>query len=189
MTEYYTPEGYSVTPFLSETRVTEFRSAPELGSAIEPGKKYLAVFETNKGRLVFELYPDQTPVTINSFVNLIRHHYYDGIKFHRVIENFMAQTGDPTGTGMGGPGYRFEDEFDSSLRHRGKGVLSMANAGPGTNGSQFFITFTDTPWLDGRHSVFGRTIEGLEVLDTLVRIEPGRGGTPDFIERAYVLEK
>ncbi|WP_041230805.1 peptidylprolyl isomerase [Deinococcus peraridilitoris] len=189
MSDYTIPEGYQLTPFLSEERQTRFASAPELGQGIQPGKAYLAIFETNKGRLVMELTPDQTPVTVNSFVYLIRHHYYDGIVFHRVIHDFMAQTGDPTGTGTGGPGYRFEDEFTRELRHDQKGVLSMANAGPRTNGSQLFITFGPTPHLDGRHTVFGRVIEGLDILDKLTRIQPGYPGTPDRIERAYVVEK
>jgi cyclophilin family peptidyl-prolyl cis-trans isomerase len=185
----YIPAGYSLTPAFSEKRQTEF-SAP--GQAIEMGKSYMAVFETNKGRMVLELYAAQTPKTVNSFVWLLRHKYYDGIVFHRVLEDFMAQTGDPTGTGRGGPGYRFGDEFVPDLRHRGKGILSMANAGPGTNGSQFFITFLDTPHLDGRHSVFGKVVEGLDVLDRLQRIDPSRpsfGVQPDRIERAYVVEK
>jgi cyclophilin family peptidyl-prolyl cis-trans isomerase len=190
----YIPAGYTLTPALSETRQTEFSAA---GQGIEPGKSYAAVLETNKGRMVLELYAAQTPKTVNSFVWLLRHKYYDGIVFHRVLDGFMAQTGDPTGTGRGGPGYKFADEFVSDLRHRGKGILSMANAGAGfdgkgTNGSQFFITFLDTPHLDGKHSVFGKVVEGLDVLDKLQRIDPSRpsfGVQPDHIERAYVVEK
>lgn len=163
-----------------------------MGDGIEPGKQYQAIFETNKGRLVIELYAEQVPVTVNNFVHLIRNHYYDGIVFHRVLDGFMAQTGDPTGTGSGGPGYNFEDEFDATLRHTDKGVLSMANRGPNTNGSQIFITFLATPWLDGKHAVFGKVIEGLDVLDKLQRIDPGRPSAfiqPDRIERAYVVER
>jgi cyclophilin family peptidyl-prolyl cis-trans isomerase len=185
----YIPAGYTLTPALSETRRTEFNAA---GQGIEAGKSYAAVLETSKGRMVLELYAAQTPKTVNSFVWLLRHKYYDGIVFHRVLDGFMAQTGDPTGTGRGGPGYKFADEFVPELRHRGKGILSMANAGPGTNGSQFFITFLDTPHLDGRHSVFGKVVEGLDVLDKLQRIDPSRpsfGVQPDRIERAYVVEK
>lgn len=184
----YIPAGYTLTPTLSEDRKTRFPRPPELGDGIEPGKHYQAVFETSKGRLVMELYADDTPVTVNSFAYLIRHHYYDGIVFHRVIDGFMAQVGDPTGTGTGGPGYTFEDEF-THHQHSGKGVLSMANAGPSTNGSQIFITFSATPHLNGRHTVFGRVTEGLEVLDQLKRIQPGQPGTPDRIERAYLVEK
>jgi peptidylprolyl isomerase/peptidyl-prolyl cis-trans isomerase B (cyclophilin B) len=141
--------------------------------------------------MVAELYADQTPRTVNSFVWLARHHYYDGILFHRVLEGFMAQTGDPTGTGTGGPGYKFEDEFRPDLRHTGKGTLSMANAGPGTNGSQIFITFMATPHLDDRHTVFGKVVEGVEVLDKLTRVDPQRpgGATPDRMERVYIVEK
>ncbi len=185
----YSREGYQAVPELSSERKTSFRAA---GTAIDTEKSYLAVIETSQGRMVAELYADQTPITVNNFVWLARHHYYDGIVFHRVLDGFMAQTGDPTGTGRGGPGYSFEDEFKPNLRHRGKGILSMANAGPGTNGSQFFITFLDTPHLDGRHSVFGRVIEGLEVLDKLQRIDPQRpkpGVEPDRIEALYILEK
>jgi cyclophilin family peptidyl-prolyl cis-trans isomerase len=189
MSDYFIPAGYTLTPFLSDDRQTQFSSA---GEGIAPGKRYAAVVETTKGRMVLELYADQTPKTVNSFVWLARHHYFDGIVFHRVLEGFMAQTGDPTGSGRGGPGYKFEDEFDPSLRHRGKGVLSMANAGPGTNGSQFFITFVDTPHLDGRHSVFGKVVDGVEVLDKLQRIDPSRpsfGVQPDSMTRVHIVEK
>lgn len=189
-TDLYHAEGFTPTPELSGERQTRFPAAPELGDGIDPGKSYRAVMETSKGRLVIDLFADDAPVTVNSFAYLLRHHYYDGIKFHRVIDGFMAQGGDPTGTGTGGPGYKFEDEFvGNPHRHDGKGVLSMANAGPGTNGSQFFITFGPTPHLDGRHTVFGRVVEGLDVLDRLTRIQPGMPGTPDVIERAYLVEK
>jgi len=117
-----------------------------------------AVFETNKGTIRLDLTPDKTPVTVANFVNLIQRGFYNGLKFHRVIENFMIQGGCPEGRGTGGPGYRFEDEFDDSLRHDGPGVLSMANAGPGTNGSQFFITHVPTDWLNDKHSVFGKVV-------------------------------
>ena len=189
-TDQYRADGFTPTPELSSERQTRFAAAPELGEGIEPGKRYRAVLETSKGRIVLDLFADDAPVTVNSFAYLLRHHYYDGIKFHRVIDGFMAQGGDPTGTGTGGPGYKFEDEFAGNPhRHDGKGVLSMANAGPGTNGSQFFITFTATPHLDGRHTVFGRVVEGMDVLDRLTRIQPGMPGTPDIIERAYLVEK
>jgi peptidylprolyl isomerase/peptidyl-prolyl cis-trans isomerase B (cyclophilin B) len=185
----YIPAGYTATPFLSDERMTAFKAA---GQATQPGKQYAVVFETTKGRLVLELYADQTPKTVNSFVWLVRHHYYDGIKFHRVLDGFMAQTGDPTGTGSGGPGYTFEDEFKPDLRHRGKGILSMANRGPATNGSQFFITFDSQPHLDGKHTVFGKVVEGADVLDKLQRINPGQpsfGVQADTIIRAHVVEK
>jgi len=114
-----------------------------------------AAMATSKGTINITLYPDQTPVTVASFVNLATNNFYDGLNFHRVIPNFMIQGGCPLGSGTGGPGYRFEDEFDPSLKHDAAGKLSMANAGPGTNGSQFFITHGPTPHLDGAHSVFG----------------------------------
>lgn len=191
MSDAYTdlPQGFTVTPELSAERQIRFNAAPELGDGIEPGKDYRAVLDTSKGRLIVDLFADDAPVTVNSFAYLLRHHYYDGIKFHRVIDGFMAQAGDPTGTGSGGPGYDFEDEFGSDHRHDGKGVLSMANRGPGTNGSQFFITFTATPHLNGKHTVFGRIVEGLDVLDRLTRIQPGYPGTPDVIEKAFLIER
>ncbi|MEZ4752835.1 MAG: peptidylprolyl isomerase [Bdellovibrionota bacterium] len=123
--------------------------------------------DTTKGNIKLELYGDKAPVTVGNFVNLINRGYYNGLVFHRVIADFMVQGGDPTGTGMGGPGYKFEDEFVSDLKHDGPGILSMANAGPGTNGSQFFITHVATPWLDGKHTVFGKVIEGQDVVDAI----------------------
>ena len=114
-----------------------------------------AVMKTSKGDIRLNLFPEQAPVTVANFVNLAKRGFYDGLRFHRVISDFMVQGGCPQGTGTGGPGYRFEDEFDPSLRHDRSGLLSMANAGPGTNGSQFFITHVPTPWLDDNHSIFG----------------------------------
>ena len=115
----------------------------------------VAVMETNKGTIRLDLYPEKTPVTVANFVNLVQRGFYDGLSFHRVINDFMVQGGCPQGTGTGGPGYRFADEFVPSLRHDAPGKFSMANAGPGTNGSQFFITHVPTPWLDDSHSIFG----------------------------------
>jgi peptidyl-prolyl cis-trans isomerase B (cyclophilin B) len=138
-----------------------------LASAASAADKLTATIQTSKGNIELELTPDKTPVTVANFVNLAQHGFYNGVAFHRVINEFMIQGGDPTGTGAGGPGYRFEDEFDPSLRHTGPGVLSMANAGPGTNGSQFFITHVATPWLDGKHSVFGKVIKGQEVVNSI----------------------
>ncbi len=126
-----------------------------------------AEIKTSKGTIEVALTPDKTPITVANFVNLAQKGFYNGVTFHRVIPDFMIQGGDPTGTGAGGPGYKFEDEFDPSLRHTGPGVLSMANAGPGTNGSQFFITHVATPWLDGKHSVFGRVTKGQDVVDAI----------------------
>lgn len=115
----------------------------------------VAVMETNKGTIRLDLYPDETPITVANFVNLAQRGFYDGLSFHRVIDDFMVQGGCPNGTGTGGPGYRFGDEFVHSLRHDAPGKFSMANAGPGTNGSQFFITHVPTPWLDNAHTIFG----------------------------------
>ena len=138
-----------------------------------------ADIETSKGNIILELYYEQAPTTVSNFVALAEGNhpvvddqhsgkpYYDGLKFHRVIENFMIQGGDPTGTGSGGPGYQFDDEFNDELKHDGPGILSMANAGPGTNGSQFFITHVETPWLDGKHSIFGKVNTGQEVVDNV----------------------
>jgi len=128
-----------------------------------------ATLNTTKGPIVIQLTPDKTPVTVANFVNLIKRGYYDGLSFHRVISNFMIQGGDPLGNGTGGPGYKFKDEFDPSLRHSGPGILSMANAGPGTNGSQFFITHGAQPHLDNRHSVFGKVIEGQDVVNKIAQ--------------------
>lgn len=134
---------------------------------IETDKTYRAVIETERGNIEIELYPQHAPRTVNNFVFLARDGFYDGVSFHRVIPNFMIQGGDPTGTGRGGPGYTFGDETrDNPLSHE-TGVISMANAGPNTNGSQFFITHAPQPHLDGRHTVFGRVIEGQDVVDSI----------------------
>lgn len=127
----------------------------------------VATFDTSKGKIRVELHDAKTPKTVANFEKLCAKKYYDGLKFHRVIDNFMIQGGCPQGTGSGGPGYQFEDEFDKTLKHDGPGVLSMANAGPNTNGSQFFITHVPCPHLDGRHSVFGKVLEGQDVVDSI----------------------
>ena len=163
------PEGFTQTPFLSPTQQQVFE-APE--QVLQENTDYQVIIETNKGSMIADLYEADVPITVNNFVFLALNHYYDGIVFHRVLEDFMAQTGDPTGTGTGGPGYKFEDEFVASLRHDSPGTLSMANSGANTNGSQFFITFEATPWLDDRHTVFGKVIQGEEVLDQLTRVDP-----------------
>lgn len=126
-----------------------------------------ATIKTNKGTIKLDLYDDKAPKTVENFETLAKKGFYDGLKFHRVIPDFMIQTGCPNGTGTGGPGYKFKDEFHKDLKHDGPGVLSMANAGPNTNGSQFFITHVATPWLDGKHSVFGRVTEGQDVVDSI----------------------
>ena len=123
-----------------------------------------ATFDTSRGPIKIELYPDKAPLTVANFVNLAKRGFYDGLGFHRVIPDFMIQGGCPEGSGRGGPGYKFEDETGNGVAHE-RGVLSMANAGPNTNGSQFFITHIATPWLDGKHTVFGKVVEGLEAVD------------------------
>jgi cyclophilin family peptidyl-prolyl cis-trans isomerase len=137
-------------------------------------KSYAAILQTDLGEIVIQLFADKVPLTVNNFVFLARAGFYDGVTFHRVIKDFMTQGGDPTGTGMGGPGYRFADEFHRDLRHDGPGILSMANAGPNTNGSQFFITHVATPWLDNKHAVFGKVVSGLDVLMSIPARDPGR---------------
>ncbi len=157
--------------------------------AIDNKKKYQATLHTEKGDIVLELFADKTPVTVNNFVFLSREGFYDGVIFHRVIENFMVQGGDPTGTGRGGPGYTFKDEFHPSLKHDKPGILSMANAGPGTNGSQFFITHVPTSWLDGKHSVFGQVVGGMDVLMSIPPRDPGRPEYPGVkINRVTITE-
>lgn len=131
---------------------------------IDSKKTYTATLHTDKGDITIHLHADKTPKTVNNFVFLAREGFYDGTIFHRVIKDFMVQGGDPTGSGRGGPGYHFADEFHPSLRHDQPGILSMANAGPGTNGSQFFITHVPTPWLDKKHSVFGHVTGGMNVV-------------------------
>jgi len=143
---------------------------------IDTSKKYVAIMETEKGSLVLELFAKDVPVTVNNFVFLATEGFYNGSTFHRVIPGFMVQGGDPTGTGRGGPGYEFEDEF-TDYKHVA-GALSMANKGPNTNGSQFFITFTPQHGLDGKHTVFGQLIEGMDVLDSLTPRDPNQN--PQF---------
>jgi len=128
----------------------------------------IANFDTSRGPIKIELYADKAPLTVANFVNLAKRGFYDGLNFHRVIADFMIQGGCPEGSGRGGPGYRFEDEANNGVRHD-RGVLSMANAGPNTNGSQFFITHVATPWLDGKHTVFGKVIEGLDTVDSVAQ--------------------
>jgi cyclophilin family peptidyl-prolyl cis-trans isomerase len=154
----------------------QYTAPPAL--TIDKTRKYTATFNTEKGEFVVELYADKTPVTVNNFVFLARDGFYDGVTFHRVIKGFMAQGGDPTGSGRGGPGYNFQDEFHPALRHNAAGILSMANAGPNTNGSQFFITHGPTPHLDNKHSVFGKVIEGLDVVLAIPERDPGSARQP-----------
>lgn len=154
----------------------QWSSPPRL--TIDPSASYQATIKTDSGDIVLDLWAEKAPNTVNNFVFLAEQGYYDGVIFHRVIDQFMAQTGDPTGTGTGGPGYKFGDEFHPELRHDGPGVLSMANAGPGTNGSQFFITHIATPWLDDKHSVFGKVAQGLDVLMAIPARDPSNPNAP-----------
>jgi cyclophilin family peptidyl-prolyl cis-trans isomerase len=145
---------------------------------VDAKKKYTATFKTDKGDIVVQLFADKVPTTVNNFVFLAREGFYDGTIFHRVIKDFMVQGGDPTGTGMGGPGYKFKDEFHPSLKHDQPGMLSMANAGPNTNGSQFFLTHVPTPWLDNKHSIFGKVTGGMDVLMSIPERDPRNTTAP-----------
>ena len=160
---------------------------PEM--ALKPDHDYHAVFVTERGNVRVRLFADEAPETVNNFVSLARDGYYNGTTFHRVIKDFMVQGGDPTGTGAGGPGYSISDEFHPGLRHDGPGILSMANAGPNTGGSQFFITHVATPWLDDRHAVFGEVVEGMEVVNAIKERDPQRAREPgEAIERVEIEE-
>lgn len=146
---------------------------------IDPNKRYQATFHTSKGDFTAELFASQAPITVNNFVTLARDGFYNGTTFHRVIRGFMAQGGDPTGTGTGGPGYQWNDEPGAlALPHDSAGILSMANAGRNTNGSQFFITFAPTPHLNGKHAVFGRIVSGMDVVNSLRERDPQRDRQP-----------
>ena len=135
-------------------------------------------FTTNKGVFVAEMFEDKAPLTTKNFIELVEKGFYDGIIFHRVIDGFMIQGGDPTGTGMGGPGYKIKDEFGEGLKHDDEGILSMANAGPNTGGSQFFITLAPTPWLSGHRAIFGNDVEGVAVVRLIGVVPPGVRGRP-----------
>ncbi len=152
--------------------------------AAEPGKQApaklnsLAVFETSKGKFTVELFEDKSPITAKNFIDLANKGFYNGQIFHRVIDNFMIQGGDPQGNGTGGPGYSIPDEFHPSLKHSGAGLLSMANRGPNTGGSQFFITLVPTPWLDNKHAIFGQVTAGLDVVQTIGKVKTGSQDRP-----------
>ncbi len=164
------------------------RPTPPRGS-LDLTRSYSARFKTERGEIVTELFAADAPLTVENFVNLARAGFYDATTFHRVIPGFMAQGGDPTGTGTGGPGYKFGDELSTKRRHDGPGVLSMANAGPNTNGSQFFLTFGPTPHLDGRHTVFGRVTSGMDVLRSIRERDPQRDPKPgDRIDTIEIQE-
>lgn len=157
----------------------------------EAPRRPVAVFSTNMGQFKAELYTDLAPVTAGNFIDLARRGFYNGVIFHRVIDRFMIQGGDPTGTGTGGPGYKIEDEFGPGLAHDAPGVLSMANAGPNTGGSQFFITLVPTPWLDGKHAIFGRIVEGMDVVEAIGHVETAQGDRPvkDVVMQSVVVEE
>lgn len=170
----------------------QFDSAPAM--EISEDKNYKAIIEMENGsEIVVELFAKEAPVTVNNFVFLAKQGYYDGVTFHRVIPGFMAQGGDPTGTGTGGPGYRFDDEFHPNLRHSSPGMLSMANAGVqagrGTNGSQFFITFVPTPHLDDHHSVFGKVVGGMDVVNGITVRDPMSSSTPGDAMKTVRIEE
>jgi cyclophilin family peptidyl-prolyl cis-trans isomerase len=169
------------------TQSKQWSKPPEL--VIDPKKTYTATLHTEKGDIRLQLFAGKAPKTVNNFVFLSRQGFYDGTFFHRVIANFMAQGGDPTGTGTGGPGYKFADEFSPSLRHDKPGVLSMANAGPNTNGSQFFITHVPTPWLDDHHTIFGQVIDGMDVLLAIPVRDPKKVDAPAIHIQLVTIEE
>ncbi len=176
-----TGEDFPPMPENPADRNQMYSEPPEM--QIDPNESYVATISTAKGDIIIELFADKAPNTVNNFVFLARQGFYDGTTFHRVIKDFMAQAGDPTGTGTGGPGYTFPDEFHPDLRHDQPGILSMANSGADTNGSQFFITYAPTPWLDDKHSVFGRVVAGMDVLSSVSLRDPASATTPgDVIE-------
>ena len=167
------------TPSLLTAGDRTFKQYPQPPlMTIDPAAGYTAIISTNKGVITLELFASEAPITVNNFVFLVEEGFYKGIIFHRVIPDFMIQGGDPTGTGSGGPGYRFEDEIDSSLVFDGAGILAMANAGPNTNGSQFFITTLPQPHLNGRHTIFGRVLQGQEVAEAISRVHTNRNDRP-----------
>ena len=164
------------TPTVGEKAITQYSSPPAM--SIDAAKSYTATFKTNHGEITIELFASDAPVTVNNFIFLAKENFYDGVIFHRVIDGFMIQGGDPTGTGTGGPGYRFQDEFVPSLTFAEPGLLAMANSGPGTNGSQFFITVTPTPHLTGKHTIFGKVTDGYDVVKTISKVNTGPRDKP-----------
>ena len=164
-----------------------YRTPPS--NVLQAGKQYTAVIRTERGDMTVELFADKAPMTVNNFVYLALQGFYDDTTCHRVIKNFMVQAGDPTGTGRGGPGYRFGDEFHPSLRFDRQGLLAMANAGPGTNGSQFFVTHVPTDWLNNKHTIFGQVTAGEDVLFAIRERDPMRDPKPgDKIVRIDIYE-
>ncbi|WP_229671054.1 peptidylprolyl isomerase [Deinococcus aquiradiocola] len=199
------PAGFTLVPFVSAQPVHKFTSEP--ARTLKDGVDYYALIDTSKGQILTDLYEGKTPVTVNNFVTLARNHYYDGILFHRVLDGFMGQTGDPNTLdaakketwGQGGPGYSFPDEIRQSLKFDAPGELAMANSGPNTNGSQFFITFAPADFLDGKYNLFGKVVKGEDVLAKLTRTAnpdqstgqevPIEGATPDKILSVRILSK
>lgn len=197
------PAGYTLVPFLTDKPVREFKTEPEM--ALQDGKDYYALFDTNKGQILVDLFEQETPVSVNNFVTLARNHFYDGTRFHRVIDGFMAQGGDPNSVdeskkeswGQGGPGYQFPDEIRSKLNFDSAGMLAMANSGPNTNGSQFFITFAPADFLNGHYNLFGKVVNGDDNLAKLTRTAtssqagetPIAGAVPDKVLSVRILTK
>ncbi|HEX9892039.1 MAG TPA: peptidylprolyl isomerase [Actinomycetota bacterium] len=175
-------------PAAADEEKKMYDKAPDM--QIDPKKSYRAEMKTSCGTIVLDLFADKAPVTVNSFVFLAKEGFYDGLVFHRVIAAFMNQGGDPKGDGTGGPGYQFEDEFDPSLRFDGPGWLAMANSGPGTNGSQFFITAAPTPHLNDMHTIFGKVVEGQDVQETINALptQADRPTEPVYIEKITISE-
>lgn len=168
-------------------RTDQWSQPPAL--QIDSKVSYTAVLQTDNGDITLQLFADKAPSTVNNFIFLARQNFYDGTVFHRVIADFMVQGGDPTGTGRGGPGYRFGDEFHPTLRHDKPGVLSMANAGPNTNGSQFFITHVPTPWLDNKHTVFGQVTHGMDVVMSIPPRDPQNKNAPAIHIQSITIEE
>ncbi len=170
------------------TKTQRWSSPPDM--IIDPEKEYKAILHTENGDIIINLFEKNAPKTVNNFVFLSREGFYKDTIFHRVIMNFMAQAGDPTGTGSGGPGYTFKDEFHEDLKHNKPGIVSMANAGPNTNGSQFFITHVPTAWLDGKHAVFGEVEDGMDVVFSIPPRDPNNPEYPGVvIESVEIIEE
>ncbi len=166
------PDDQWATFIADEKKLRDLPSYEAPPMTIDPEKIYLASVDTDKGTFVLELYPQSAPLTVNSFIFLANEGWFEGVTFHRVIDGFVAQTGDPTGTGRGGPGYTIPTEIDPNLKHDGAGWVAMANSGPDTNGSQWYITYAAQPDLDGNYTIFGKVIEGMEVVESLTRRDP-----------------
>ena len=165
------------------------QTGPPTGD-LDTSKDYSAVLYTENGNITIDLFEDKVPLTVENFINLSKSGFYNNVGFHRIIPGFMAQTGDPTGTGTGGPGYTFEDEFHPELVHKGEGIVSMANRGPNTNGSQFFITYVSTPHLDGKHSIFGKVTSGMQIVNLLAPRDPRNQAAPLYkIDKIEIIKK